>query len=88
MSDRPARRSRPRMLTVGAFIIDPRGRLEILVNNAGLNILDRNRNKLIPVGIDALVRGNLSCVDLLRDSSAVTEKADLPKRDMQFRFDI
>ncbi|MGA9866197.1 MAG: SDR family NAD(P)-dependent oxidoreductase [Acetobacteraceae bacterium] len=45
---------------VGAFIKDTLGRLDVLVNNAGGNIVDRHWNKLTPEGIDELVHGNLS----------------------------
>ncbi|HEY5301832.1 MAG TPA: SDR family NAD(P)-dependent oxidoreductase [Acetobacteraceae bacterium] len=45
---------------VGAFIKDTLGRLDVLVNNAGGNIVDRHWNKLTPAGIDELVHGNLS----------------------------
>ena len=45
---------------VGAFIKDTLGRLDVLVNNAGGNIIDRHWNKLTPAGIDELVHGNLS----------------------------
>jgi NADP-dependent 3-hydroxy acid dehydrogenase YdfG len=35
-------------------------RLDVLVNNAGVNILERSWSKISPEGIDALVHGNLS----------------------------
>ncbi len=45
---------------IGAFIKGTLGRLDVLVNNAGLNIVDRHWDKLTPQGIDELVHGNLS----------------------------
>jgi len=36
------------------------GRLDICVNNAGVNIPDRNWQRLTPEGIDTLIHGNLS----------------------------
>jgi NAD(P)-dependent dehydrogenase (short-subunit alcohol dehydrogenase family) len=36
------------------------GRLDILLNNAGLNIPDRSWQRLTPEGIDTLIRGNLT----------------------------
>jgi NADP-dependent 3-hydroxy acid dehydrogenase YdfG len=36
------------------------GRLDVLVNNAGLNILERAWRQLTPDGIDTVVHGNLS----------------------------
>lgn len=36
------------------------GRLDICVNNAGINIPDRSWQKLTPEGIDTLIHGNLS----------------------------
>lgn len=36
------------------------GRLDICVNNAGVNIPDRSWQRLTPDGIDALIHGNLS----------------------------
>lgn len=36
------------------------GRLDIVVNNAGVNIPDRNWQRLKPEGIDTLIAGNLS----------------------------
>ena len=56
----------PQVLKVGAFIKDTLGRLDVLANNAGLNIMDRFRNKLTAAGIDDPVHGNppaaLCCV--------------------------
>jgi NADP-dependent 3-hydroxy acid dehydrogenase YdfG len=45
---------------VGAFIGQRFGRLDVLVNNAGLNITPRRWSVLTTEGIDELVRGNLS----------------------------
>jgi NADP-dependent 3-hydroxy acid dehydrogenase YdfG len=45
---------------VGAFIEQRFGRLDVLVNNAGLNITERRWSVLSPEGVDELVRGNLS----------------------------
>src|SRR5207248_837842 len=36
------------------------GRLDVLVNNAGLNIPERSWDKLKPEGIDAVIQVNLS----------------------------
>jgi NAD(P)-dependent dehydrogenase (short-subunit alcohol dehydrogenase family) len=36
------------------------GRLDVLVNNAGLNIPERSWNKLTPAGIEALIGANLT----------------------------
>jgi NAD(P)-dependent dehydrogenase (short-subunit alcohol dehydrogenase family) len=36
------------------------GRLDVLVNNAGLNIPDRHWHSLNPEGIDAVIVGNLT----------------------------
>jgi NADP-dependent 3-hydroxy acid dehydrogenase YdfG len=43
-----------------AQIVAQFGRLDILLNNAGLNITARNWSTLTPEGVDQLVRGNLS----------------------------
>jgi NADP-dependent 3-hydroxy acid dehydrogenase YdfG len=45
---------------IADFIKATLGRLEILVNNAGLNIRDRHWDKLTPAAIDQVVHGNLS----------------------------
>lgn len=45
---------------IGAFIAGRFGRLDIVVNNAGLNITARRWSVLTPEGVDELVRGNLS----------------------------
>lgn len=43
-----------------AGIAADHGRLDIVVNNAGVNIPDRTWQRLKPEGIDALIAGNLS----------------------------
>jgi NADP-dependent 3-hydroxy acid dehydrogenase YdfG len=45
---------------IGAFIGQRFGRLDVLVNNAGLNITPRRWAVLTTEGVDELVRGNLS----------------------------
>ncbi len=45
--------------TVAASIGSELGRLDVLVNNAGLNIPARNWQRLEPDGIDTVIRGNL-----------------------------
>ena len=45
---------------IGAFIGERFGRLDLLVNNAGLNITARRWSALTTEGVDELVRGNLS----------------------------
>lgn len=45
--------------TVAASIGSELGRLDVLVNNAGLNIPARNWQRLEPEGIDTVIRGNL-----------------------------
>jgi NADP-dependent 3-hydroxy acid dehydrogenase YdfG len=45
---------------IGEYIQQTFGRLDMLVNNAGLNIRDRHWDKLTPEGIDELVNGNLT----------------------------
>jgi NADP-dependent 3-hydroxy acid dehydrogenase YdfG len=45
---------------VAAWIEASLGRLDVLVNNAGLNITERDWKRLAPEGIDALIHGNLS----------------------------
>jgi NADP-dependent 3-hydroxy acid dehydrogenase YdfG len=42
------------------FIAAKLGRLDLLVNNAGLNILDRTWEKLTPAGIDDVIGANLN----------------------------
>ncbi len=44
---------------VGDYIRDKFNRLDILINNAGVNIVDRHWDKLTPEGIDTLIQGNL-----------------------------
>lgn len=45
---------------VADFIATKFGRLDLLVNNAGLNILDRTWEKLTPEGIDDVIGANLN----------------------------
>jgi NADP-dependent 3-hydroxy acid dehydrogenase YdfG len=45
---------------IGEYIQHTFGRLDVLVNNAGLNIRDRHWDKLTPEGVDELVNGNLT----------------------------
>ncbi|MDX2202501.1 MAG: SDR family oxidoreductase [Hyphomicrobiaceae bacterium] len=45
---------------VAAWIQSTLGRLDIVVNNAGLNIPDRSWSRLTPEGIDKVISGNLS----------------------------
>lgn len=44
---------------VGDYIRDKFNRLDILINNAGVNIVNRHWDKLTPEGIDTLIQGNL-----------------------------
>ena len=44
---------------VGDYIRDRFNRLDILINNAGVNIVNRHWDKLTPEGIDTLIQGNL-----------------------------
>jgi len=44
---------------VAAAIRSDHGRLDVLVNNAGLNIPARSWQRLEPEGIDTVIRGNL-----------------------------
>ena len=44
---------------VGDFIRDKFNRLDILINNAGVNIVNRHWDKLTPESIDTLIQGNL-----------------------------
>ena len=45
---------------IGAFIRDEIGRLDILLNNAGININDRHWNKLTPENAALMINGNLA----------------------------
>jgi len=45
---------------IGAFIADRIGRLDILINNAGININDRHWNKLTPENAKLMIDGNLA----------------------------
>ncbi|MBN8904425.1 MAG: SDR family NAD(P)-dependent oxidoreductase [Rhodospirillales bacterium] len=45
---------------VGDYIRKTFNRLDILINNAGVNILERHWANLTPEGVDTLVHGNLS----------------------------
>jgi len=45
--------------SIAGFIESELGRLDIMVNNAGLNIRDRSLQKLTSEGLDELMRGNL-----------------------------
>ena len=44
---------------VGAYIREKFNRLDILINNAGVNIVNRHWDKLTPESIDTLIQGNL-----------------------------
>ena len=46
--------------TVADFIKSANGRIDVLVNNAGLNIRDRSWDKLTAAGVDEVVAGNLA----------------------------
>jgi NADP-dependent 3-hydroxy acid dehydrogenase YdfG len=45
---------------IGAFIADEIGRLDILLNNAGININDRHWDKLTPENAQLMINGNLA----------------------------
>jgi NAD(P)-dependent dehydrogenase (short-subunit alcohol dehydrogenase family) len=45
---------------VGAFLRENFGRLDILINNAGLNVRDRHWDVLAPAGVAQVVQANLS----------------------------
>lgn len=45
---------------IGDFLRDEIGRLDILLNNAGLNINDRHWNKLTPENAHLMINGNLA----------------------------
>ncbi len=49
-----------RVSAIAAHIEKSQGRLDILINNAGLNIQKRSWAELTPAGIDEVVRANLS----------------------------
>ncbi|MBN9260825.1 MAG: SDR family oxidoreductase, partial [Hyphomicrobium sp.] len=54
-----------------ANIKQKHGRIDVLVNNAGVNIPDRSWHRISPDGIDTLIHGNLS-------SAAYVARAVLP----------
>jgi NADP-dependent 3-hydroxy acid dehydrogenase YdfG len=43
-----------------AKILEEHGRIDVLVNNAGVNIRDRSMSTLTPRGVDEVISGNLS----------------------------
>jgi NADP-dependent 3-hydroxy acid dehydrogenase YdfG len=45
---------------IGAFISDEIGRLDILLNNAGININERHWDKLTPENAQLMINGNLA----------------------------
>ena len=45
---------------IGAFIASEIGRLDILLNNAGMNIADRHWDKLTPENASLMINGNLA----------------------------
>ena len=45
---------------IGGYITDEIGRLDILLNNAGININDRHWNKLTPENARLMITGNLA----------------------------
>src|SRR5271170_387249 len=45
---------------IGAFLRDEIGRLDVLVNNAGINIVDRHWDKLTPENAKLMINGNLA----------------------------
>jgi NADP-dependent 3-hydroxy acid dehydrogenase YdfG len=45
---------------IGGFIASEIGRLDILLNNAGMNIADRHWDKLTPENAELMIAGNLS----------------------------
>src|SRR5919107_5366224 len=45
---------------IGAFIASKIGRLDILLNNAGMNIADRHWDKLTPENASLMINGNLA----------------------------
>ena len=47
------------MRRIGAFIASEIGRLDILLNNAGMNIADRHWDKLTPENASLMINGNL-----------------------------
>src|ERR1700733_11844954 len=46
--------------SVVSSIVECHGRIDFLINNAGINIRDRSTNALTPKGIDAVISSNLS----------------------------
>ncbi|MBV9826972.1 MAG: SDR family NAD(P)-dependent oxidoreductase [Alphaproteobacteria bacterium] len=57
----PADLSDPRQVTsIGEFLTAEFGRLDILLNNAGVNINDRHWDKLNPDAVQLMIGGNLS----------------------------
>lgn len=54
---------------VAHFIKAQFGRLDLLVNNAGLNILDRSWQRLQPEGIEKVIDGNLTSAFLVAQAA-------------------
>ena len=57
-----------------AAIKDKHGRIDIVVNNAGVNIPDRTWQRLSPEGIDTLIQGNLSSAAYVARAKAALER--------------